>query len=227
MKTALRLVVLFVAVFGFTTASHAVPITYTFAGITTGHLGLSAFEEALVVVTATADTSNVQVNGADSDGDGIDDLHFYSNLLDLTTVTIAGLGTVTVLDPTVILAFPPIPNPDPGEELFMKPVVALGTIDSPSDLDFTGLAGIGSDLLLGYNLKMPMVPILDTGVVGYPPSLFVHTSGGNLSFWSNAVDIDTRSKFMAVAPVPEPTSVSLLGSGIVLLAGLTRFRKRA
>jgi hypothetical protein len=226
MKTALRVLVLVVAVFGFTTASHAAPITYTISGIASGQLGLSSFNDALVMVTVTADPANVIVQGVDADGDGINDLTFYSLASSLTTVNIAGLGTVSVNDPTAIYAFPPIPPEflEEGEDLLQLPTVIIGTVDNPPALDsFTGLAAVGSDQLLGYNLATSISPLVGAGGVGYPTGLFVNTTGGSLSFVSN-VGLDTKGT--VTATVPEPMSLSLFGVGILSLAGLSRFRKR-
>jgi hypothetical protein len=227
MKTALRVLILFVAVFGFTSSSHAAPITYTISGIASGQLGLSSFNNALVLVTVTADTDNVIVQGVDGDGDGINDVNFYANASSLTTVNIAGLGTVNVNDPTAIFGFPPIPPEflEEGEDLLQLPTVIIGTVDHPPALDsFTGLAAVGGDPLLGYNLATSIGPINGAGGVGYPTGLFVNTTGGSLSFVSN-VGLDTTGTFTATT-VPEPMSLSLFGVGILSLAGLSRFRKR-
>ena len=227
MKTSLRLVVLLLAVLGVATASHAAPITYTISGTASGHLGSLTFSDALLMVTVTADTDNVIVESIDADGDGINDSNLYANASSLTTVSIAGLSTVNVLDPTAIYGFPPISASilDPGEELLLMPAVVIGTLDAPPALDsFTGLAAIGADSLLGYNLATSISPIVGAGGVGYPIGLFVNTSGGMLSFDSN-VGIDSRGTL--TAQVPEPASLSLFGCGILSLVGLSRFRKRA
>jgi hypothetical protein len=91
----------------------------------------------------------------------------------------------------------------------------------------TGIAGIGADPLLGYNLTTSIGPIVDTGGVGYPPGLFVNTSGGSLSFSANNVGNTGNSRVTFTASVPEPASLSLLGFGILSLAGVSRLRKRA
>jgi hypothetical protein len=227
MKTSLRLVLLLVAVFAFTTVAHADPIIYTISGIASGHLGSSFFNDALVVVRATADTAGVVFQSFDLDGDGINEATLYGNPSSLTTVSIAGLGTVNVLDAAGIFAFPPIPPEltDPGEELLEVPTVVIGILDpSPSFFEFTGLAATSSAALLDYNLATSIGPIAGAGGVGHPIGLFVHTTGGSLSFTSNFEVVGT-STFTA-SSAPEPTSLLLLGSGILSLVGLSRFRKR-
>ena len=95
----------------------------------------------------------------------------------------------------------------------------------PPALDsFTGLAGVSSDALLGYNLATSIGPITDAGGVGYPFGLFVITSGGNLSFDEN-IGSGTAT-FTATASVPEPAILSLLGAGLWSLSRRSRFRKR-
>ena len=84
MKMSLRLVVLFVALFGFTSAAHAAPITFAISGTASGQLGSSSFTDALVTVTTTADTDNVVTFTGDP-GDGTI-LTIYALLADLTTV---------------------------------------------------------------------------------------------------------------------------------------------
>jgi hypothetical protein len=137
------------------------------------------------------------------------------------------------LDPTGIFAFPPIPPEllEEGEELFLIPAIVIGTLDEPPSLldGFTGLAGVAGDPALGYNLATSIGPILGAGGVAHPTELSLNTSGGSLSFL-NSIGPDTEGTFTAITAttsVPEPTSLSLLASGILSLTGLSRFRKRA
>jgi hypothetical protein len=229
MKTSLRVVVVFAALFGFATASHAATITFTVSGTASGQLGASLFTNAAVIVTVTADPANAQSETQDHDGDGIIET-IYGLPSSVTTVSIAGLGTVTVLDDSAVFEFPGLTNVDPGEELLHMPAFIVGTLDSPGELDsFTGLAGIATNALAGYALATSFGPIVGAGGIGYPAGLFVVTSGGNLSFTDN-IGIG-ESTFAATlsetAPVPEPASLTLLASGMLSLGGLARFRKRA
>ena len=225
MPLSLRLVVLFVAVFGVSTASHAAPITFTVTGTTSGQLGATPFIDAVVTVALTADTEDVISQSLDVDFDGDLDT-MYAVASSLTTVSIAGLGTVNVLEPTAIYAFPPLSNVEPGEELFLLPVVVIGTLDDPPSLDsFTGLAGLASTALLGFNLATPLPATTGAGGVGRSPDIPVSTSGGNLIF--NADVVESQGTLVAeVTAVPEPMTLSLFASGLVSYAGWARFRRR-
>jgi hypothetical protein len=222
MKTALRFVLVLVAVFGIARVSSATPITYSISGTSSGFLGLSHFD-GLVTVTMTGDTDNIVSDSFDDNGTI---KTIYANPIDLTTVNIAGLHTASVLEPMAIYAFPGVTNVEPGEELFHLPLIVMGSLDDPPSLEsFTGLAGTAGAGLAGYNLATSFGPFTGLGDVGYPVGLFLSTTGGNLTFDTNFVDGD-ESTFTATTRVPEPTSLSLLGCGILSLAGLSRLRKR-
>jgi hypothetical protein len=221
-KALVRLFLLVVAVFGFSTASRATPITFTISGTASGQLDSSPFTNALVTVTSTADTTNVVGNTADFDGNGSTET-IYAVPSSLTRITIAGLGTVDVIDATAIYSFPGFTVVDPGEELLLEPAVIIGTLDSPPSLDsFTGVAAIGASALSGYNLATSLGSIVGDGGVGHPP-IPISTSGGNLTFASN--DLEGRTGTFAAA-VPEPASAWLLISGVLSCVASGRFRRR-
>jgi hypothetical protein len=210
---------LVVALLGFAAVVEADPITYVQSGVASGMIGGSAFADALVQVTVNGDTSNVV-----SDVDVVEGYAFFANVSSATTVTIPGVGTATVTDPTVIVSIPtPVVIDNGFPEL---PYVIIGTIDNPATLgELTGLGGIGSNALLGYDLQTSIGPITAIpGGVFYPTGLFVHTTLGNLSFTANISPTDEGT--FAATVVPEPMSLLLLGSGIVVLAGRARFRAR-
>ena len=222
MKTPLRLVLVFVVLVGFASVSHAAPITFSISGTASGQLDSSSFSNALVTVSVTGNSDDVFSATDDFDLNGAVET-IYALASSRTTVNIAGLGTFDVLDATAIYAFPPLENVEPGEELFLKPGVVIGTLDSPPSLDsFTGIAGIASDALLGYDLSTSIASIVGEGGVGRSPEIPVNTSGGLLFFDSNDVSGNTAA---FAAEVPEPASLSLFA--ILSLAGWARFRKRA
>ena len=202
----------------------AAPITYVITGTASGMIGGTAFTNALVQVTATGDTGNVvplNVGGYD----------YFANVPSATTVTIAGIGTATVTgaaapglspNPVGIFAFPTPIQLEPT--LPATAVVVIGTLDFlPALIDFTGIGAVGGDALLGYDLRTSIGPITAGGGVGYPPSLFVYTTLGNLSFTEN-LSGSSPGTFAATATVPEPTSLLLTAIGLLGVA-TTRVRR--
>jgi len=61
MRSILASAALALTLVGFVTPADAAPITYEFSGIGTGSIGGTAFTDAFVVFTGTADTANVDV----------------------------------------------------------------------------------------------------------------------------------------------------------------------
>jgi hypothetical protein len=208
--------------------AQADPITYTQSGIATGTIGGTTFADALVTWTMHSDTDNVVPNSEFEDGGEVIPAGLYFiNVSSLTTVDIAGIGTALVTDRSAVYGFPiPVDINDDGT--IDPPLVVFGTIDDFPVLEsFTGLGGIGSDALAGYDLRTAIGPITAPGGVGHPPSLSVNTSLGALRFASN-VDFSDRGTFTATTvpvSVLEPGSLLLLGTGLVSLVGArSRFR---
>jgi hypothetical protein len=194
------------------------------AGTASGTLGGSSFTDALVEVTVQSDTDNVAPEPF-----GVGCTFCWVNIGE-TTVEIAGIGTATVTDPAGIWGFaqPVDVSGTGGPEL---PTVVIGTVDNPPLTDsFTGLAGVLSASLLGYELKTAIGPITGLGGVGYPPRLFVNTTMGALSFTrnfgDNIEDGIAGGTFTAIVAVPEPASLLLLASGVAALAAEIRRRRR-
>lgn len=190
----------------------ASPVTYNFSGIASGTLGGTAFTNALVQETATGNTTNIVSLMAVVSGNQVS---FFAEPVSTVTITIAGLGSTTVTDPSAILA---VPTPVVIESGFPDlPYVYLGTLDNPPALNSTtGYGGIGSNALLGYNLATSFGPLTASpGGIGYPAGLAIDTSRGSLSFTANIVPTGQGT---FAATVPEPGSLLLLGGGLALLA---------
>jgi PEP-CTERM motif len=199
---------------GLASPAPAIPIIYQVTGIESGTIGGSPFTNVLVTVTLTGDTSNVAAGG-----------FCPSCLVNLgtTTVNIPGIGTAAVTDATEIVATVMPFVPDVGFPLL--PYVVIGTLDHPPATDsITGIGGIGSSSLLGYDLRTSIGPITASpGGVGHDPCCVVHTALGNLIFASNIV---STGQGTFAATVPEPSSLLLFGAAAVVLAGY-RLRRRS
>ena len=222
LSSLVRASTLALVLIGFTTAAQADPITYQISSIASGTIGGTSFSNVLVTLTGAGNTANIV---------SLFGFAFAEPIT--TTVTIPGIGTATITDPTEIFstAIPVVietgfPN---------VPYVIIGRIDNPPALDsLTGIGGVGSAALLGYNLATPIGPIttspggiefiLPCSVPGHDPCL--STTMGLLSFTS-AISPTTQGTFSAaLQPVPEPTSLFLLGSGVAAVFGRSRFRAR-
>jgi hypothetical protein len=211
-----------VALLGWVTPVQAGPITYQMSSTASGKIGAISFADALVTLTGTGDTANiVPISGFAAFAEPL-----------TTTVTIQGVGTATITDPTEILStvislVPTTGFPD-------LPYVLFGRTDLPPALDsITGIGAVGNTALLGYNLSTSIGPITTTpGGIGFNP--LCGTSGhdpclgttlGTLSFTSQISSTSQGTFTATTAPVPEPASLMLIGTGIITLVG-GRFRRR-
>ena len=201
-------------------SANATGITYEISGVASGTIGATTFTNASVELTGIGDTASVT-----SLFSGL----IFGNPFSMLTVTIGGVGTATVTDPSEIWA---IPTPS---GLSTVPVVVIGRVDKPPALDsITGIGFVGSSALTGYEGATGIGPITDAGGIGFPacggptqdPCL--DTTLGLLSFTSNLTfPPTTEATFVAtLQPVPEPPSISLMLIGLVLLGAMMVMRKR-
>jgi len=152
-------------------AVQAAPITYTITSTGTGTLGASPFTNANITVTLTGDTSTVVPYQGGISGAVLD--HGPA------TVTIAGLGSATLTGSIVALAT--------NTGLFQGQsgvVIAQEDAGHPPNTSVTGILGIASPTLFGYDLQTALGPLLSTGGVANngPQDAIFLTDRGNLVF---------------------------------------------
>jgi hypothetical protein len=211
-----------VVLFGLVAAVQATPIIYVETGTASGTIGSTNFTNALVTVTMSGDTANVV-----SVFTGMGCSVCFANPT-TTTVTIAGVGTATITDPTEASVIGTPVSIDTGFPVL--PYVVLGTIDSPPDLEsLTGIGFQGDNALLNYDLISSIGPITGTPGGGFgAPCCVINTDLGVLDFSTNGSPTTTGT-FQATV-LPEPSSLLFLGSGLMALAGLafakSRYRTR-
>jgi hypothetical protein len=202
-----------VVILSFPANAHATPITYEISSVASGRIGGTAFNNAEVDLIATGNTANATtlvVSG----------LTIFANPFSNFTVTIGGVGTAAITDASEIWSIPVVGPP------LTAPTVIFGRIDSPPALDsITGIGFVSSNALAGYQGTTGIGPITDEGGIGFNPACStpghdpcVHTTLGLLRFTSNIdFSLTTQATFTATT-VPEPTTLLLLGSGVVALA---------
>ena len=206
-----------IGILGVASPSQAAPITYAVTAIASGSLGGSTFTNALVTVTLVGDTLAVFQPLPD-------DLPELLANRGTATVTIAGLGTATFNDPSgyAAVAFPAIPGEIP------LPSVGIWEGFDPAGDTGTGILGIGSNSLAGYDLRSPLGPLVGVsgGGASNPDGSFVAFATNRGGFVISSTG-ETGTVTVTTTPVPEPTSLSLLGvSGLSLLAARHRRKKQ-
>lgn len=209
---------LVVAILSFALNARATTITYEISGVASGQIGTTTFTNASIELIGVGDTANdTSLFG------GL----IFGNPFNTFTVTIGGVGTATITDLAELWA---IPTPS---GLSTVPVVVIGRVDAPPALDsITGIGFVGSSALTGYEGATGIGPITDGGDVGFPgcggPSQdpCIHTTLGLLSFSSNLTFPPTTEATFAATVVPEPTTLLLLGTGVLGLIGMT-WRRRS
>jgi len=220
MKRLLVLVATTIGVLGWAAPTKASPITYTLTSIASGDLGATAFNNALVTVTLTGDTTGVfQLDPVNFPG-------LFANV-GTATLSIQGLGTATFNSPNGYVAITGPPIPDIPTSFFL-----IAQFEDLTGTLLTHILGLGDNGVAGYNMQSAFGPLTGagfgvvTGNVNDPATLFLTTSGV-LKFGADAGgDPVTFTATVGAAAVPEPASVSLIGMGLGALAAWRRRQRQ-
>jgi hypothetical protein len=197
----LVLTVATVVLLAWVTPVQATPITYMETATATGSLGGLTFTDSFVTITLTADTSTVSGTA------GI--LHPYTNP-GSATVNVSGVtGTFT--------------NPMAAVEY--EPFLVAGIEDAGSNYV---ILGTESDALNNYDLRSSVVTTTNpNGIIPGPsfsPNMAFLTTLGNFDLVSVSGNSTFSATLGSATPVPEPASIMLLGTGLLILVG-RRFRE--
>jgi len=203
-----------VALFGGVTPAQTAPITYTFTTAGSGVLNAAAFTNQLVTFTLTGDTDFVVTGISDSGGTcAVCQANAVTGTIQVESVT------DTIAEPIALLLLPFSGEP----EFNLLAGVALFEVEHG-----IGMAGTLSNAFIGASLATSLGPVSAQGVGSTKAGTYGEgelTTGGGTFYWTTSPETSTYTAVTST-PVPEPTSLMLLGTGVIALAGGRRFRRR-
>ena len=178
----------------------AVTITYIYSGVGSGSLAVTSFEDAEFTIIATADTDDI---GPWCCGD-------LQNTHVSTTIEIAGIGTVLITTPSHTWI---------AEE-------CCGGLGQNLGINWITIFEAGFNDV-SYGLDSALGPVFEDDPFS-TQFKDVATSGGALSFTAmDHVIFEAVTPTDTAAPIPEPSSLLLLGTGLVSAVAARRRSKRA
>jgi hypothetical protein len=160
------------------------PIIFTFTGVATGTLGVTAFTNASFTVSSLTDTSQVTLLGTT-----------YQVQVSSSSVSIAGFATGTFTGPTYW------GSPQNSSDMIFA--------NSPISIA-TGLLGITKVELLGYDLTSAIGPLLSA--LDFESAVFHNFQ--NIPTSQGLLTLVAASDTFTATIVPEPLSTLLVGVGL-------------
>lgn len=194
---AASFVLAFACLIGWASPAHATAITVTETALgASGTLDGTAFNDVTVTLSLMGNTTSIT-----SGGPGIFILE------DPATVSVAGGATVSFADTVAAVV-----NQAAG-------VGGFGDFSSNLAIVFTQSAAFSTATLT--SLTAPV-----TGSASFNDGALFNTVAGTLDFTSITSSIFTETVAGAGTAVPEPSSLLLLGTGLLALLGMTLLRKQ-
>ena len=188
-------------VFSGVTTARATPITYTESVPNASvYLGNDLFSGVLVTFRMSTDTTS----------SWIDSFGYFRNT-GILTVTVSGLGTATFTDPVTVFDLPSVPGGIAGFADSVPVIVGVPPLKIVGDYNAA---------FTSYDLTTSIGPV--TGIPNANFGYGFNTTAGRFA-WESLLVGDATFIAVTGTPMPEPTSMLLLGTGLIGM-GARRWR---
>jgi len=189
-------------------SSFADPITFTYQGTATGSIGGTPFANTAFTITARGDTANRGFFDPASPITTLPSRFVYFIIHDSASISLDGVGNFAFITSTSSEV-----RNNTGVVVFRNNFAGFQLLQSELNLLYTS-----------WDMLSSIGPVAGTGTVS-SSWIFsaVQTTGGRLVFDSGQAPLTFTA---TVAPVPEPGTVLLLGSGVAGIAVKLKRRKK-